>query len=246
MLPTAKATKRVIVAAIAAATLALAPAAAAHADTPDVLLSADGSHYAATLHAGLFPASARIIPRGVQHATLYVKNPTSHAAILAIHATGIVVSRPDAAGALSLRASSAGATNAPSVNLATKSTCARLLTGQPMPAGTSVRVDLTVAMADVTGHTAQDASAQANLVVSLSDAAGPRSATDSAVPAMASGCVEPGVIVPAFVPADSASAHFSSLSDTGSNIISALGLMSTLLGIGIYLLFASRRRREES
>lgn len=232
--PSRRGRRSTVVAALAALALALLPTTAANASGPDVLVSTDGAHFTAATASGVFANAGTIVPRGTVHSTLYVKNPTSHPAVLSINLTGISVPEADLARALSVRASTAAIPSSPAVNLATTKTCAQLLVGQALPAGQSVRVDFALAMADAIGLSAQASDAHFTLHVSL---------RDRTQPALASGCDASGLSVPAF---DSTGPIASSLSHTGSDIYPALTLLSVLLGVGTYLLIAVRRRREES
>ena len=210
----------------------LGPAQAANAADQDIQFSTDGIRYGSTIAGPLFGAAA-IVPGGVRHATLYVKNATSHDAMLDLHIMNTTASAEVFVESLILQGAAANVTGAP-VDLGTASDCALLLSGTSLSAGRSVKVALTLAMmSSVTDAVAQRESAALDLRISLTDAGVPT--TDDA------GCVD-GTDVPVFAAGPSEPAN---LAATGVDPQLPLIFGGLLLGIGIALLLARRGRERE-
>lgn len=222
--------------ALAAATLAL-PQTAALADTPptaSVLLSTDGSTFTPSLATGLFDFAGPLIPGGSAATTLFVRNPTDRPMVLDLGTSNITFSSREFADALSVIVTSDGSTAAP-VTLGEAATCGVLLTGRQLAANATTRVDLALAMADVTGSTAQGQSASFDVRVGLHDAAGT---------APADACDGPGVDIPGLSTGTGTRAGGAQppLAHTGSDVWPPLLLGTGLLGAGLALLGARRRR----
>jgi hypothetical protein len=220
----------VIAMGLAASLLGSAPS--ANAAGQALQFSTDGISYGSTITGPLFGSDA-IVPGGVRHSTLYVRNVTTHDAILHIHVTGVQASAAILAKSMTLQGSAAALTGNP-LNLGTASQCALLLSGPALPAGRSVKVAFTLAMmSSVTDAVAQRESAAMNLRMSLTDAGVPT--TDDV------GCVD-GTDVPVFAAAPSGPAY---LAATGVDPQLPLMFGSVLLGIGIALLLARRKREHD-
>jgi LPXTG-motif cell wall-anchored protein len=207
------------------------PAQTANAADHDLQFSTDGISYGSTIAAPLFGVGA-IVPGGVRHATLYVKNVTSHDAMLDMHIMNATASAAVFVESLILQGASGGVTGAP-VDLGTASDCALLLTGPALPAGRSVKVALTLAMmSSVTDAVAQREKAALNLHISLTDAGVP---TPDDI-----GCVD-GTDLPVFAQPPAPA----NLAATGTDPQLPLLFGGLLLGVGIALLVARRRRERE-
>ena len=210
----------------------LGPAQAANAADHDLQFSTDGMSYGPTIAGPLFGGGA-IVPGGVRHATLYVKNATSHDALLDLHIMDATASAAVFVESLILQGAVANVTGAP-VDLGTAGNCAILVSGPSISAGRSVKVNLTLAMmSSVTDAVAQRESAAVDLRISLTEAGVP--ATDDR------GCVD-GTDVPVFA---AGPAQPASLASTGVDPQLPLIFGGLLLGIGIALLLARRRREHE-
>lgn len=224
--------------------LALGPT-PAQAETPagtPVLVSADGSDFSSTLSTGLFDFAGPLIPGGSAAATLFVRNPTDRPMVLTLEATDVTFSNQEFADALSVIVTSAGSTAAP-VAVGTADACASLLADSRLLAHATTKIDLALAMADVTGSVAQGQSAAFDVRVSLRDAA-------AAPPTDAcggSGVDVPGLSSPGSDPARSAETQTASaqrgLAHTGSDAWPPLLLGTGLLGAGLALFAAKRRKR---
>lgn len=210
----------------------LGPAQAANAANQDLQFSTDGISYGSTIAGPLF-GTAAIVPGGSLHANLYVRNATTHDATLDLHATGATASAAAFARSLVLQGSVEQVSGDP-LALGTAGDCALLLSGAAIPAGRSVQVSLTLAMmSSVTDAVAQRESAALNLRISLTDANMPT--PDDR------GCVD-GVDVPVFNAKQSEPAN---LATTGTDPQLPLLFGAVLVGVGIALLLARRRREHE-
>jgi LPXTG-motif cell wall-anchored protein len=221
-----------VVIAMGLAASLLGPAQAANAADHDLQFSTDGISYGPTIAGPLFGASA-IVPGGVRHATLYVKNGTSHDAMLDLHIMNTTTSAALFVESLTLQGEAGGVTGTP-VDLGTASDCALLLSGTPLSAGRSVKVALTLAMmSSVTDAVAQRESAALNLRMSLTDAGAPTTVD--------TGCLD-GTDLPVFAAGPS---EPTKLAATGVDPQLPLIFGGLLLGIGIALLLARRKRERE-
>lgn len=243
---------------LTAATPAVAESpAAVSAPGPSVLVSTDGAHFAPALAAGLFDFAGPLIPGGSAATSLFVKNPSDRPMLLSLGATDIAFSNREFADALSVIVTSESPTGrsatARPLTLGTAAQCGVLLTGERLGANGTARIDLALAMADVTGRVAQGQSATFNVHVSLWDAAAPPP-TDA--------CDSPGVNLPGLSSPGGdgtqgsqtqgtqtqgtqtqAASSAAGLAHTGSDAWPPLLLGTGLLGAGLALLLARRRRR---
>lgn len=232
-----------------------APAASGSGSAPAVLVSTDGTHFAPTLAAGLFDFAGPLIPGGSASASLFVKNPTDRPVVLALGATDIAFSNQEFADALSVIVTSESptgrSTTARPLTLGAAAECGLLLSGEQLAADTTARIDLALAMADVTGSVAQGQSAAFRVHVSLWDAAAPQPAD---------ACHGPGPDLPGLSSPGSGSgtgtdtdagqdtqpqsaSTRTGLAHTGSDVLPPLLLAAGLLGAGLALLLATRRGR---
>lgn len=247
------------VAALAAAALMLGPrtpavgasAASGSGSGPAVLVSTDGTHFAPTLDAGLFDFAGPLIPGGSASASLFVKNPTDRPMVLSLGATDIAFSKREFADALSVIVTSESPTvrsaTARPLTLGAAAECGVLLSGEQLGADATARTDLALAMADVTGSVAQGQSATFRVHVSLWDAAAPQptDACDGPGPDLP-GLSSPGSDAgadPGQRPQTRSASTGAGLARTGSDVWPPLLLAAGLLGAGLALLLATRRRR---
>ena len=213
---------------LAALALALGGALPAQAATADaVLVSTDGIAYASTIPAGLFESTV-LVPGASHTATLYVKNNSSVRAELFVSAADVVSSGQEFADAITLRATSS-ASSGSAVRLGRIATCTTLL-AEVLAPGAVTRLTIRLAMADVDLQVAQGDTITANLGLGLQQA-------DTSV-APVSGCDLGGIQLPVLgLPSDGG------LAFTGGAVLyPALMTVGALLGVGLFLTLAARRR----
>ncbi|HWU46159.1 MAG TPA: hypothetical protein VN133_05320 [Humibacter sp.] len=226
------------------ALLAGAPASAATVhDVPDsgILVSADGTHFVNATSAPLFDAARRIIPGERETASLYVRNTSKHAAVIAVHATNIRFASIELAQLLELGASTQTITGAP-VRLS-DGQCLPLISSVSLPAGVTTHVNLTLVMsAGANGSAGQNQSADFDVLVSARDRTEPAFAASDC----ATGIDLPGVSDPAGAGSTTGSAGGSAgLADTGSELLVPFSVAAMLFGAGAALVVAARRRRRD-
>jgi len=210
-----------------------APATAAQAaPSGSVLVSTDGVTFSSDLPGGLFPAETVLIPGADKAVTLYVKNDSTVPSELFVSASDVVVSSPDFARSLSVRAVSSSTPAGPPVPLDFGTGCAVLL-AEPLAPGAVTRLSLRLEMSDVPGQVAQGGSLAANLGLALVES----DTSTAPATACAAGIQLPVIGTPAAAPG-------ASLAFTGSTILyPALMAVCVLLGVGVWLVFAGRRGR---
>ncbi|TFB98277.1 MULTISPECIES: LPXTG cell wall anchor domain-containing protein [unclassified Cryobacterium] len=233
-----------------------APASASAGATPiapvDLLLSTDGVTFATTLNAGLFDGLGLLVPRGSQQAALWVRNPTAAPAEVRVSAHDVLLPSGGYADHITLAAWNSGTGDTLTRTLRRLDSCAIVVPSQPIAAGGTMKLVVTFTMADVSGTVDQGASASLGLLVAMRDAV--------AGPFAASPCDDPGTVVPAFPGAPPTPVTPTATTPTaypavvGSGILAHTGVEppapvlvvgGLLLGIGIFLLLARRRRPEE-
>jgi hypothetical protein len=161
-----------------AASIALAQSAAA-ADPP-IVISPDGVTYAATYPGNLFDGVV-LVPGSSATRELWVMNTGASGANLAIGL--IVVGSASGVFLSALTITTVADASTGSARFDRAGQCASLIRGVHLDPGESVRVDTTLAMANVSGTTAQGALASFNLLVKLTSdevAAPPACGPDSA------------------------------------------------------------------
>ncbi|WP_246865370.1 hypothetical protein [Cryobacterium sp. BB307] len=229
-------TRSITVAAVAGTLLAIAAAAPAAAAVPGVQVSRDGVTYGNILAAPVFSTTPNLVPNGSAQATFWLKNESTVQTMLRIDAANITLTG-DAEGAFLLQTSTAaGNYVGQPATLDPTSDCTVLLSGVHLMPGQITTVTVTVHMADLTGQRGQNASASADLLVSLRD--------DIASDADLAACPPAANEFPVFPSAGT----WTSLPFTGGTVnaplIAAAGL---LLGAGLWFVIAAyrRRRRDE-
>jgi len=234
----------------AAAPALAAPGSGASADTGtsdgnNVLVSSDGVHFATSLPAGLFGSNGLLIPGGSMRSTLWIQNPTDRPANVRVSlreprgasADRAIAEQPPAGlnEYLILTVEDPAAQTVTAVPLLVDAGCAVLAPAQPLAAGATLRVPVTIEMMNVTGMTAQNARAELGVLVALRDAA--------AEPFAESACDDDGVLVSAI--AEPSAPQRSNLSRTGVDLpIPAIIGGGLLLGIGALLVGRRQHRRE--
>lgn len=154
---------------IAAAVLAPATATAAQTGG-DLLLSADGVHFAESYRGELFHEVGAMVPGDSQVGRFWVRNATSEIAYLRVGIGSVGTSTITFLESLRMTAG-AGTAESGELSLTTSLVCTSLLAPIPLAAGEDVRVDLTVALDPAADTETQDASTDITMVASLSNAA---------------------------------------------------------------------------
>jgi len=252
--------------ALVAGTALLAGTAPASAATSSPLLvSADGSTFTSSITTPLFDSAFRIVPRDSSSRDLWVRNAGAAAGRMRIDLLKASSSDPDLAAALSVSVvDTGGAGSATTTTVAGAGACTVLLTAVTLQPGQTAHLTATVALGDVSGDTAQGASATFGFRAVLTDAAVP-APTDPTSCAIGGGTSTeiPGsggdgsgtdpVSTPSASSAPSSGGSPSagpgdpsgSLAHTGTeSVAQALGVAAlALLGGAFFLLLARRRRR---
>ncbi|MEC5152077.1 LPXTG cell wall anchor domain-containing protein [Cryobacterium sp. GrIS_2_6] len=212
----------------------------------DLLLSADGVHFSTTLSAGLFDGLHLLIPRGSTQSALWVRNPTAAPAEVRVSAHDVLLPAGGYADDVTLSAWNSGTGDTLSRTLRGLDRCGIVVSSQPIAAGGTMKLVVTFTMADVSGTVDQGASASLGLLIAMRDADGG--------PFAASACDDPGTIVPVLPATPATSAPTRSAAAASAGILAHTGVEppapvllvgGLLLGVGIFLLLARRRRSEE-
>ena len=225
-----------------AITGAATPARAAQNDTAsrgaatDVQVSSDGVHFASSLPAGLFDSFGALIPGGSMRSELWIRNPSDAPANVRLSLREPGGASADLTEYLTLSVHDVASHTVTTVPLRGGEDCAVLTPAQPLAAGATLRVALTIEMMNVTGLTAQNARADLGILVALRDG--------EAGPFGPSACDDEGVLIPAAAGAVLAAPLGSvALPRTGVDLpIPALIGGGLMLGVGGLLI--TRRRRE--
>ena len=216
--------------ALLAPLFAATAAAPAHAAT-GIEVSLDGIHFGTTLPAGLFDGIGRMVPMDSETATFWVRNTSATDAALRVSLQDMVVSSPALAASIELTSWDSGTAAANSATLNTLAACDVIVPEQIVPTGATIRVDLTLTMMNVTGLTAQDMLGALNFLAAMRDAAGG--------PFPPSACDDDGVLIPTDLP--------TLMAPTGSELPTDwLAAGGALVGFGILLVLARRRRKRET
>ena len=146
-----------------------APASAAE-EKPGALLSLDGSSFSAAPQGAIFPNGVLLVPGSSETATIWVKNVSGGPAHLGLALAGATATNAEFIQALTLEAAVDGAPTGAPVSLASPDACTPLLAGETLADGETAKVALRLAMSEAAGNGGQDASAGADLAVSLTDA----------------------------------------------------------------------------
>ena len=219
-----------------------APARAALNDTAnrgaatDVRVSSDGVHFARSLPAGLFDSFGTLIPGGSMRSELWIQNPSDAPANVRLSLREPGGASADLTDYLTLSVHDVASDIVTTVPLRGGEDCAVLTPAQPLAAGATLRVALTIEMMNVTGLTAQNTRADLGILVALRD--------EEAGPFGPSACDDDGVLIPAAAGAGLAAPLGSvALPRTGVDLpIPALIGGGLMLGVGGLLI--TRRRRE--
>ncbi|KQO96668.1 hypothetical protein [Leifsonia sp. Leaf264] len=156
---------------IGIAASATSAASAAPADAAS--FSRDGVTFTAQPHGALFAGIGAIVPGQRETARLWVRNDGTSALVIRVNATDVNVDDPDYAAALSLRATTTTQPSGARMSFATAESCFLLLGEQYLLPGETIPVTIRLAMGDVSGSLAQDATASATLAVGMREAGAP-------------------------------------------------------------------------
>ena len=231
---------------LVAITGAATPARAALNDTAnggaatDVRVSSDGVHFASSLSAGLFESFGTLIPGGSMRSELWIQNPSDVPANVRLSLREPGGASADLTEYLTLSVHDVASHTVTTVPLRGGEDCAVLTPAQPLAAGATLRVALTIEMMNVTGLTAQTARADLGILVALRDG--------EAGPFGPSACDDEGVLIPATATAAAGAVLAAPLGSvalprTGVDLPSP-ALIGGGLMLGVGGLLVTRRRRE--
>jgi LPXTG-motif cell wall-anchored protein len=213
-----------------AASLSLVAAPSPASAATELLVSDDGITFGTSLSGGLFDDVGLMVPEDTATASFWVMNPTVDPASMRVSVEQMVVSSPALATSMTLSTWDQGTGLTSTTQLDTLAECDVVVPGQTLPGGAIIRVDMTITMLSVTGHVAQGQLGVLNFLAAMRDAA--------AGPFPASACDDEGVLITSNLPAQ--------LGHTGSDVPTGwLAAGGALLGFGILLVFARRRRNRD-
>lgn len=192
--------------------------------------STDGINYAPALPGPLFSTINLVVPGDSQSASFWVRNTSASAGYLRVVLSDVVASSPAIADGITVSSSTPAHTGT-AVPLSSASPCRVLVEGDLVPAGGAVRVTSTLVLGNLTGTTGQGDTASLSLGVGMSDAA------VGGLPPTS--CIGSSTFIPV-------SGSPVALAYTGSDIpYRLIALSAGVLGVGLFLLVAARRRRRE-
>ncbi len=219
--------------AIVGVTLALAQsvvAPTASAAPVGMEFSADGVTYTPTFTGTLLTDITLVVPGDSQSSSFWVRNTSASAGYLRVLLSDVVASSPAIADGITVRSSTPTHTGA-DVPLSRAAPCWVLVEGEPVPAGGAVEVISTLTLGNLTGTVGQNETATLSLGVGMSDAA------IGGLPPTSCGGASTTIPV---------SGSPVRLASTGAETpYSLLALSAGALGVGLFLLVAARRRRQE-
>ncbi len=235
--------------AVGIALLASSATPAAAAEEPlDVLLSSDGIVFSSAPPHGILDPLATIVPGGSHESVLWIRNPATTRAVVRVSATGLSIPSSSFAGDVSLTTTDSQGSGTRSRTLAHLSECELLAPSRVIEGGATMRLELGFTMSTDALNASQSQRASLSVLVAMRDAVAGGFA--------ASACDDVGVIIgpnpvgptptgPA-APAGTGSAT-GALASTGTDLpVPLIAIGALLLGVGIFLLGARRRGREES
>lgn len=226
-----------VVAVVAGAGWGVAPVASASAvggasvAPVDVLVSADGVHFAPALEGGLFDGLGVLAPAGAVTATLWIRNPTAAAAELRVSARNVRMSSGEFAEDVTMMVWNSGSAQTRASTLEDVAACGIVVPEQTVAAGATVAMTVTFVMAD--GQSAsQGETAELDLLVAM------REAGTTTYPASA--CNDDGTLVPG-----ASGPGASALASGGAEGVALLWpIGGVLLGLGVFLSAARLRRAD--
>jgi hypothetical protein len=221
---------------LAAITLVIGGGAAPASAAPgDILLSTDGTNFTQTLASPLFSGIGLIVPGDTITASVWIKNNTTTTNLLRVTAANIVVSSPGYASALTIQGSSVPGTTTTTATIAQlQSGCPAIIPMRQVLAGGVLKVTVALTFdSAISGTLLQNETADLDLKAAMWQ-------DPTNVPANA--CDDVGVPLSlttlAFDPPNGEIAF----TGGGSDVL-PLTIAAGLLGVGLFLLVARRRKR---
>lgn len=192
--------------------------------------SADGITYSPVFTGTLFADITLVVPGDRQTSVFWVRNTSATAGYLRVLLSDVVTSGPAIADAITVQSSTPAFTGT-AAPLSAAKPCWVLVEGDVVPAGSAVKVTSVLALGNLTGTVGQSETASLSLGVGMSDAA-----LGGLPPTSCGGAT---TIIPV-------SGSPVRLASTGSETpYSLIALSAGALGVGLFLLVAARRRRQE-
>jgi hypothetical protein len=220
----------VIGGAVAPASGANEPAARGATEGDSVEVSGDGITFGSALHHGLFDGAGALVPGQSVTRELWVRNASGSPSALRVSIRNLVsTSTAFATGVGLVSADSVPGSVPVTRSLADLTACEVVSTAPAIDPGAVVRLTLTFTMSDLTHTVAQGDRAGLDLVVAMRDAA--------AGAFSGSACADDGTLV-------ATTGDFRGVAFTGGSIPVPLVVGGgLLLGVGMFLLLAGRRRQ---
>lgn len=208
---------------------AVAPAFAA---TEAVLLSRDGITFTPALSGGLFDGAGKLVPGQSIARSLWIRNPSAGTAALRVSIRNLAATSTVFASGVTLTSVDSLPGSIPVTRpLSTLGTCDVVGSVKSLPPGGTVKLTLTFTMADLTDQLAASDRASLDLMIALRDAA--------AGAFSGSACGDGGTLL-----ADTSG--FRTVAFTGGSVpIPLIIAGGALLGSGIFVILARRRRQSE-
>jgi len=217
--------------------LTLGFAAPAQAATPEILVSADGTTFTSVFAGNLFVNAGALVPQDVETASFWVRNPLTTPAQMRVSVSSLATSNPDLAVNMKLTSVDVGMGVIRSATIADLAACDIVVPPRSIPAGATMRVDVSLEMLDAPGQVAQNQLGALKFLVGMRDAAA------GAFPASA--CDDVGVAIPA-IPPTTPAGDPGGLIKTGVDLpYDMFALAAGLIGFGFLMLLRRRRERHE-
>ena len=209
---------------------AVTPASAAN---DSVLLSRDGVTFASMISSGLFDGAGLLIPGRSVSRSLWIRNPSASPAALRVSLRNLASTSTVFADGVSLSSIDSLPGSSPvSRALSGLDSCEVVSSAPSVAAGGTVRLTLTFTMADLTAMVAQTDRASLDLMIAMRDA--------SAGTFSGSACRDGGTLL-------ANTGSFRTVAFTGGSLPAPLIVGGgVLVGVGICLIAARRRRESES
>jgi LPXTG-motif cell wall-anchored protein len=226
-------------------------------------LSYDGVVWNTALTGGLFDGFSGAVPGDSVTRSYFVKNPTDSAVVVETRALNVVSSNSALAQSITVIGSIGSRSLGAPVTLASLSNCSTLAPDLVVAPRAIAKVTITLSMLNVTGHTAQTSAGGFEVLVNMKDAVAsldPSSCGSAADPGGNAGSGDPApgapgaAGAPAVPGAPSGIVHPTSshprgaswlpLAFTGIDAVGPFVLGMVLMGLGLLLIVARRRRKE--
>ncbi len=216
----------------------VAGATPANAADSEIEFSVDGIIYTSAFPEVLFSDISRLVPGDQQVGAFWVRNAASSDGFLRVVLSDVDSIDPVLASALTLSARTESFLGDP-VRLSAASPCWVLVEGDRIGPGESVKVTATLVLGNLDNSDGQNGSSAFSVRASISDAS-----VGSLPPTSCGGTSSPAPAQPD--PAKPVSGPPVVIAMTGSEILYPLLVIGAgALGVGLFLLIAARRRRQE-